>query len=344
MVAEMNPPMILCDNLVKIYQVAEHDVMALQGLDLVVRAGELMGIVGVSGSGKSTLLNILGGLDRPSAGRIMVNGQNLLKLSNSALDQYRLNMVGFVWQQSARNLVAYMSALRNIELPMTLFGESSRMKRRRAEELLDLVGLSDRRNHKLSELSGGEQQRVAISVALANKPKLLLADEPTGEVDEANAQKIYQIFKDLNQELNLTTLIVSHDLNLAKHVDRVVAIRDGKVSSETLRDHRPRADGDLAEAEHGSGFTELIVLDSAGRMQIPKDLRAQLGLERYARLEVVEGGILIRPVAAADHPGQHHDTKSVFSEPDAAPKETRFQKFLRRWLPKRWLPKRGDRP
>lgn len=339
---EANVPMIVCDNLVKIYQVAEHDVMALQGLDLVVRAGELMGIVGVSGSGKSTLLNILGGLDRPSAGRIMVNGQNLLQLSNSDLDHYRLNTVGFVWQQSARNLVAYMSALRNIELPMTLFGASSRMKRQRAEELLDMVGLSERRNHKLSELSGGEQQRVAISVALANKPQLLLADEPTGEVDEANAQKIYQIFKDLNQELNLTTLIVSHDLNLTKHVDRVVAIRDGKVSSETLRHSQAGADGSFVE--HASTFTELIVLDSAGRMQIPKDLREQLGLHRYARLEVVEGGILIRPVPAADHPGQHHDTKSVFSEPDAAPKETRFQKFLRRWLPKRWLPKRGDGP
>ena len=330
-VAEVQAPMIVCDNLLKIYQVAEHDVMALQGLDLVVRAGELMGIVGVSGSGKSTLLNILGGLDRPSAGRIMVNGQNLLKLSNSALDRYRLNTVGFVWQQSARNLVAYMSALRNIELPMTLLGESGRMKHWRAEELLDRVGLSDRRHHKLSELSGGEQQRVAISVALANKPKLLLADEPTGEVDEANAQRIYQIFKDLNQELNLTTLIVSHDLNLAKHVDRVVAIRDGKVSSETLRDQRPHVDID--SVQHASTFTELIVLDSAGRMQIPEDLREQLGLQRYARLEVVEGGILIRPVEY--HPGDQHDTKSVFSETDTASKETRFQQWLRRWLPKR---------
>jgi ABC-type lipoprotein export system ATPase subunit len=177
-------PMIVCDNLVKIYQIAEHDVMALQGLDLVVKTGELLGIVGVSGSGKSTLLNILGGLDRPSAGRVMVNGQNLLKMPNSALDHYRLNTVGFVWQQSARNLVSYMSAVQNIELPMSIFGESGKARRRRAEELLELVGLSDRRNHKLSELSGGEQQRVAITVALANRPKLLLADEPTGEVDE----------------------------------------------------------------------------------------------------------------------------------------------------------------
>jgi ABC-type lipoprotein export system ATPase subunit/bifunctional DNA-binding transcriptional regulator/antitoxin component of YhaV-PrlF toxin-antitoxin module len=320
-------PMIVCDNLVKIYQIAEHDVVALQGLDLEIQTGELVGIVGVSGSGKSTLLNILGGLDRPSAGRIQVNGQNLLKLPNSVLDHYRLNTVGFVWQQSARNLVAYMSALQNIELPMTLFGESSREKRRRAEELLEMVGLTDRRNHKLSELSGGEQQRVAISVALANRPSLLLADEPTGEVDEANAQRIYQIFKDLNKEFNLTTLIVSHDMNLARHVDRVVAIRDGKVSSETVRHDHPTA-------EHGSAFTELIVLDSAGRLQIPKDLREQLGMQRYVRMEIKDGGILILPV-------EHRGTKPEESGDNSSellnsnPKKSRFQRLVARLMPKR---------
>jgi len=321
--AEMNTPMIVCDNLVKIYQIAEHDVVALQGLDLVVKTGELMGLVGVSGSGKSTLLNILGGLDRPSAGRILVNGQNLLKLSDSALDRYRLNTVGFVWQQSARNLVSYLSAQKNIELPMTLFGSSAKANRRRADELLEMVGLSERRQHKLSELSGGEQQRVAISVALANKPKLLLADEPTGEVDEANAAKIYQIFKDLNQELNLTTVIVSHDIHLAQHVDRVVAIRDGKVSSETVR--RTQG-GELAE--HASAFTELIVLDSAGRLQIPKDLREELGMQRYVRLEVVDGGLMIRPVEGA---AQQHDVKSHFNDMTSAPTQSRWQKWLAKW-------------
>ncbi len=192
-----------------------------------------MGVVGVSGSGKSTLLNVLGGLDRPTAGRIWVNGNNLLKLSNQALDQYRLSTVGFVWQQASRNLVPYLSAIKNVEMPMILAGNTG--KRRRAEELLDMVGLSERTHHKLSEMSGGEQQRVAIAVALVNRPSLLLADEPTGEVDEANAKMIYQIFKDLNTELNLTTLIVSHDVGLAKHVDRVIAIRDGKIATETVR-------------------------------------------------------------------------------------------------------------
>ena len=333
-------PMIVCENLVKIYQIAEHDVFALQGLDLVVNTGELMGIVGVSGSGKSTLLNIVGGLDRPSAGRIRVNGQNLLKISDSALNRYRLNTVGFVWQQSARNLVSYMSALRNIELPLTLFGASGKEKRRRAEELLALVGLSDRRNHKLSELSGGEQQRVAISVALANRPKLLLADEPTGEVDEANARRIYQIFKDLNQEFNLTTLIVSHDINLARYVDRVVSIRDGKVSSETVRQASAEGEGELAG--HHAAFTELIVLDSAGRLEIPKDFREKLGIQRYVRMELVEDGIFIRrgEAQAGLHQVADFDTGAL----DGEPQGSRLSEVLKRWFQKRLLPKRGSRP
>jgi predicted ABC-type transport system involved in lysophospholipase L1 biosynthesis ATPase subunit len=188
-----------------------------------------MGIVGVSGSGKSTLLNILGGLDRPSAGRVMVNGQNLLKLSNSALDQYRLNTVGFVWQQSARNLVAYMSALRNIELPMTLFGISAREKRRRAEELLDLVGLSDRRHHKLSELSGGEQQRVAIARALSVRPQILLADEPTGNLDGATGKQVIDLLFHLHRESGSTFLLITHDPELARRCDRIITLSDGVI-------------------------------------------------------------------------------------------------------------------
>ena len=324
--------MIFCDNLVKIYQVAEHDVVALQGLDLVVQTGELMGIVGVSGSGKTTLLNILGGLDRPSAGRIWINGQNMLKLSNSALDRYRLSSVGFIWQQSSRNLIPYMSALKNIEMPMTLVGENGRTKRHRAEELLDMVGLSDRRNHRLTELSGGEQQRVAMAVALVNRPKLLLADEPTGEVDETNAQMIYQIIKDLNQELNLTTLIVSHDFNLARHVDRVVAIRDGKVASETLRQTRDSQLGTEGDQADSFSFTELIVLDSAGRLQIPKDLMEQFDIKRRVQLEVMDDGILIRPAA---QPNSHEDAGAIITEISAAQEGNRLQQLLDRWMPNR---------
>ncbi|HQJ52696.1 MAG TPA: ABC transporter ATP-binding protein, partial [Anaerolineae bacterium] len=217
--------MIICDNLMKIYKVANLEVVALQGLDLVVPRGELLGVVGASGSGKSTLMNILGGLDRPSAGRVWVNNQNLLKFSNSALLNYRRTQVGFVWQQSARNLIPFLNAQENVEMPLTLVGEAPRTKRKRARELLAAVGLAERMHHRVGQLSGGEQQRVAIARALVHNPILLLADEPTGEVDSATALTIYQTFRDLNTTYGLTTLIVSHDPTIERHVDRVVTIR-----------------------------------------------------------------------------------------------------------------------
>jgi putative ABC transport system ATP-binding protein len=233
-------PLILCDNLVKIYRVSDHDVVALQGLDLVVEEGELLGIVGVSGSGKSTLMNVLGGLDRPSAGRVRVAGNDLLKLSDSALDRYRLATVGFVWQQSARNLVPFLNAQENVELPLILGGVSGTKAREIARRLLKAVDLEDRRSHRLSEMSGGEQQRVGIAVALSNNPRLLLADEPTGEVDEQTAHTIYETLRNLNKDFGLTTLIVSHDPNISRQVNRVVAIRDGKIATETVRTPAPR--------------------------------------------------------------------------------------------------------
>jgi ABC-type lipoprotein export system ATPase subunit/bifunctional DNA-binding transcriptional regulator/antitoxin component of YhaV-PrlF toxin-antitoxin module len=328
-------PFIVCDNLVKIFRVVEHDVVALQGLDMVVNPGELLGVVGVSGSGKSTLLNVLGGLDRPTAGRVWVNGNNLLKLSNQQLDQYRLSTVGFVWQQTSRNLVPYLSAIKNVEMPMILAGNVG--KRRRAEELLDLVGLSERKHHKLSELSGGEQQRVAIAVALVNRPKLLLADEPTGEVDESNAKIIYQIFKDLNKELNLTTLIVSHDIGLAKHVDRVIAIRDGKIATETLRSSNGASRIDqsadsIEEALEEHTFTELTVLDSAGRLQIPKEYREHFEIRRRVQLELQEDGILIRPVVVKMD--RSEDAEAIVTELVESKNTNKLKKLVRRWIPK----------
>jgi ABC-type lipoprotein export system ATPase subunit len=196
----MGEPFIICDNLVRIYKIADHDVVALQGLDLVVQEGELLGVVGVSGSGKSTLMNILGGLDRPTAGRVWVNGKDLLKMTDTDLNYYRLTTVGFVWQQASRNLIPYMTAVRNVEMPLILAGEVGAQRKKHAEQLLEEVGLFERRNHRLSELSGGEQQRVAISVGLANSPKLLLADEPTGEVDGQPLWLSTHISQ-LNQEL-----------------------------------------------------------------------------------------------------------------------------------------------
>lgn len=299
-------PLIVCENLVKIYKVADLEVVALQGLDLLIQRGELMGIVGPSGSGKTSLMNILGGLDRPSAGRVWVDGNDLLKMNDIALDRYRRAKVGFVWQQSARNLIPYMNAQANVELPMTLAGRTGRKKRKRAEKLLELVGLADRRRHRLAQLSGGEQQRVAIAVALANDPVLLLGDEPTGEVDSTTALTIYETLKNLNRELGLTILIVSHDPALARHVERVVAIRDGKMATETVRQSTstPSTNNSEAEAEKvevvEEVFEELVVLDSAGRLQVPQDYLEQFNINRRVKLEVLEEGILIKPVDEVD--------------------------------------------
>ncbi len=289
-------PFILCDNLVKIHKIADLEVVALQGLDLEVKQGELLGIVGASGSGKSTLLNILGGLDRPSAGRVVVGGRDLLKLSNTALTAYRRTQVGFVWQQGARNVIPYLSSLANVELPMILAGHAGGAARKRACELLDAVGLSDRRNHYLGMLSGGEQQRVAIAVALANAPSLLLADEPTGELDSNTALAIYQVFRDLCRKYGVTTLIVSHDPKIARQVDRVVAIRDGKLAGETVRRAPAVTGATKDQAVHEDHFEEYAVLDSAGRLQIPKELREQYGIKERARLEPAEAGILVKAV------------------------------------------------
>jgi ABC-type lipoprotein export system ATPase subunit len=286
---------ILCDGLVKIYKVANLEVVALQGLDLAVRRGEMLGIVGASGSGKSTLMNILGGLDRPSAGRVWVDGNDLLKMSYEAINFYRRTKIGFVWQQGARNLIPYLTALENVRLPVTITAQHWSTERPHAEALLDSVGLSERKHHRLSELSGGEQQRVAIAVALANSPVLLLADEPTGEVDTATAAGIFQILKDLNRQFGLTTIIVSHDLSIAKHVDRVVAIRDGKTSSETIRHSGQKADTSTQIGEKEEHFEEVILLDSAGRLQVPREYLDQFNIQGRVHLELKEEGILIRP-------------------------------------------------
>ncbi len=293
----MPDPFIICENLVKIYKLADLEVVALQGLDLTVADGELLGLVGASGSGKTTLLNLLGGLDRPSAGRVTVGGQDLLKLSERALDRYRRTQVGFVWQQPTRNLIPYLSARENIELPMTVAGVGLPEKRARSRELLERVGLWERRKHRLTQLSGGEQQRVAIAVALANRPRLLLADEPTGEVDSATAQGLLSLFRELNRTYGLTTIIVTHDPQIARRVDRVVAIRDGKTSSEIVRGERGEERRERLSSRDSPFYSEYVVLDSAGRLQVPREYLEQFGIGDRATLELTDEGILIRPVA-----------------------------------------------
>lgn len=292
--------MISCENLVKIYKTKETEVLALQGLDLEVREGELIGIIGNSGSGKSTLLNMLGALDKPSAGSLVVDGKNLLKFGEKDMIRYRRDTVGFVWQNNARNLIPYLTAQENIQMVMRIqHGAFARESKRRAGELLDLVGLSHRAKNKLSELSGGEQQRVAIGIGLAANPRLLLADEPTGAVDTKTADVILNVFRQVNQELGTTIVIVTHDMMLSRKVDRVVAIRDGKTSSEFIRrknysQELEEAGGFLDEESHD----ELTVLDRAGRLQLPKAYMEKLGLEQKnkVKLELQEDRIVLYPV------------------------------------------------
>jgi ABC-type lipoprotein export system ATPase subunit len=311
----MSEPLILCDNLVKIYKIDPIEVVALQGLDLKVQPNEVMALVGSSGSGKTTLMNVLGGLDRPSAGRVIVAGYDLLKLSDMALNHYRRRMVGFVWQQKARNLIPYLQVEQNIEMPMIMSGVGQRERREWVKELIGAVGLTSRRGHKLAQLSGGEQQRVAIAVALANRPALLLADEPTGELDSSTAATIFELFHSLNRAFGLTVVIVSHDPNVARYVERVVAIRDGKTSSETVRRNRAPGTGDRESSngtaepsEHGQDghtehvFEELMMLDSAGRLQVPKEVRERYGIGDRVRMEETADGLLLRPVVGAEAP------------------------------------------
>lgn len=290
--------MVICENLVKIYKTADIEVVALQGLDLTVEDGELMAIIGNSGSGKSTLLNILGGLDRPSAGKLWVAGKDLLKLTDRELVKYKRETVGFVWQNNARNLIPYLTAEENVELPIMLKGGARKQK---AQELLEMVGLSHRRKSRLNQLSGGEQQRVAIAIALANQPKLLLADEPTGAVDTKTAAQILDVFRELNRSLGITIIIVTHDRQLSRKVDRVVAIRDGRTSSEFIRkksyveelqemEQRKEEEKEEQEDTH----EELIVLDRAGRLQIPKEYLERLGLQGSNKIKLeMEGNRIV---------------------------------------------------
>ena len=289
--------MIHCEGLVKIYKTDDLEVVALQGLNLTVEAGEMMAIIGNSGSGKSTLLNILGGLDRPTAGQVRVGKWDLLKITEAELVMYKRETVGFVWQNNARNLLPYLTALENVEVPMMFTGR--KVDRAYAEQLLEMVGLKDRMHSKLAQLSGGEQQRVAIAIALANRPKLLLADEPTGSVDTATSDLIMDIFRRFNREFGLTIVIVTHDLGLASKVDRVVAIRDGLTSTEFIK-RNVHLDRTLAAPLYGRKALEevheaFVVVDRAGRLQIPREYLQALGIGDKATLEFDGEKILIKP-------------------------------------------------
>lgn len=289
----MSEVMIQADGLVKIYKSKQTEVLALQGLDLTVEKGELTALIGNSGSGKSTFLNMIGGLDRPSAGSLLVDGKNLFTMGERELVCYKRDTVGFVWQNNARNLLPYLSALENIMLPMHISGQKK--KKEKALELLEQVGMTAKRNNRLNTMSGGEQQRIAIAIALANNPKLLLADEPTGSVDTKTADIIFDIFRELNRN-GQTILIVTHDIALSKKVRRVVAIRDGKISSERIlkEKYADRLKELTVDWRNEDTQEEYAVIDKAGRVQIPRELWDKLALrDNKVKLELRGDEILL---------------------------------------------------
>jgi putative ABC transport system ATP-binding protein len=287
--------MIVCESLVRIYQTGSVEVQALQGLDLVVERGEMIAVVGASGSGKSTLLAILAGIDAPTAGRAHVDRWNLLTMGRADRVHYRRRTVGFVRQQTASNLVPYLTAAEMVDLPMTAARVPARTRRTRVGELLTALGVADCAGRRPAALSGGEQMRVAIAVALANEPRVLLADEPTGELDAATSADVLAALRTVNQQFGVTIVIVTHDPEISGQVERTVAIRDGRTSSEVLRHTATAADGGTHQVAQ-----EYAVMDRAGRVQVPRDYREALALTRRVRLTLAADRVEIRPDGAGD--------------------------------------------
>ena len=282
-------PFSVCQNLDKIYKIEDIEVFALQGLDLEIKRGEVMAIIGASGSGKSTLLNVLGGLDTPTAGRAFSAGWDLLRMSRRDRIRYKRQCVGFVWQNVTRNLIPYLTALENVELPMLLNGK---LDRKRAKELLAAVELDHRMYHTPRLMSGGEQQRVAIAIAMANNPSIILADEPTGSLDTRTGATVLKVFNQIRDIYGVTVVIVTHDHGIANAVDRWVEIRDGKTSSEAVRRY-----GDEQAVDPEESHDRYTLLDSAGRLQLPISYIETIGIKGPGRMKLtVEGRrIVIEP-------------------------------------------------
>ena len=311
-------PAVRCENLVRIFSVdggrgeGRVEVVALQGLDLHVDSGELVAVVGASGSGKSTLLTILSGLDTPSAGSARVAGHDLLSMGRAERVRYQRHTVGFVWQQTGRNLLPYLTAAQNVSVPMAVTRMRRAERRERVHHLLDLLGVGEQADRRPSQLSGGQQQRVAIAVALANSPEVLLADEPTGELDSATSDEVFAAFREANRELGVTVVIVTHDQAVSDQVRRTIAIRDGRTSSEVLRRTVLSESGE----EHHVA-EEFAVLDSAGRLQLPREFVTALDLRRRVRLALEPDHIQVRPEHEPPSHGRHRAPDSADGAGDA---------------------------
>lgn len=282
-------PLILCEGLVRIFKRKGVEVVALQSLDLHVERGELTAIVGASGSGKSTLLNILSGLDTPSAGRAVVAGHDLLAMGRAERRRYRLETCGFVWQQPGDNLVPYLTALENVQVPQRLAGGRGAETRDRGMQVLEELGIADVADRRPSEMSGGQQQRLAIAVALANRPQVLFCDEPTGELDTVGSHEVYSALQQVNERDGTTVVVVTHDPAVHTEVRRTVAIRDGRTATETLRHHG------AVGSEHHVTAQEYAVLDRVGRLQLPREFVDALGLKHRVRVELVDDHVEIWP-------------------------------------------------
>ncbi len=291
--------MIVCDRLVRIYSGEGIEVQALQGLDLLIAEGELTALIGAAGSGKSTLVNILAGLDTPTAGTAWVAGHNLGAMTAQQRLAYRRSVAGFIWQQTSRNLLPYMTARQNVLLPMRLGSVRRRERRRRAGFLLDTLGITHCADRTPDRMSGGEQQRAAIATALANQPKLLLADEPTGELDSSTAQDVFSALRTANTELGVTMLVVTHDPAVSSQVRRTIAMRDGKTSSETIRHAATDERGQITLHAR-----EYATLDRAGRVQLPREMTRRLGMRNRVELQEEPDHIGVWPDQAADQERQ----------------------------------------
>lgn len=302
---------ITCKQIVKAYRVSDHEVVALRGIDFSMDRGEMVAIIGPSGAGKSSLMNLLGGLDRPTAGQLSVNGQNLLDLKGRRLADYRLRQVGFLWQQVERNLLPHRSALGNVTLPMMLAGVSPWERRKRARALLESVGLADQIHKHPAKLSGGQQQRVAVAVALANHPQLLLMDEPTGALDRHSANHVMRLVTELRDTYGLTILMVTHNLEIADYADRILTLRDGALGQDLSAK-------DEAESR----------LDDAGRIRLPAAVQSHLAAAPRISMEIRPEGVLLRP-EADDLVDDSALMDEIFPQ-DAPPPKRQFLGWLRR--------------
>ncbi len=282
---------IVVRDLMKVYRRGQKEVIALRGVDFEVSGGEFLSIIGPSGSGKSTLLKMLGALDKPTAGVILYDGHSVNALDDRRSMLYRRQKVGFVWQIG--NLVPGLSALRNVILPMKLAGAPSSASTERATMLLETLGLGDRMNHKPNQLSGGENQRVAICVALANSPELLLGDEITGELDSETTEVVMDSLKRTNKEFGTTVINVTHNPKVAEYADRVLRIRDG-----------------LIEGQKHILYGDITEIDAKGRMVIPDTVRRLAGLGKRVVLRATSDGLLISPLDTSGETGDNHEVAS----------------------------------